>query len=38
MDELSPKWLRSTKGVPFTGIGSLEADILAVVWELAKLR
>lgn len=28
-----PKWLRSTKGAPFTGIGSLEADILAVVWE-----
>jgi predicted transcriptional regulator len=25
-----PKWLRSTKGAPFTGIGSLEADIL---WE-----
>lgn len=30
----SPKWLRSTKGAPFTGIGSLEADILAIVWEL----
>jgi predicted transcriptional regulator len=28
-----PKWLRSTKGAPFTGIGSLEADILAVVWQ-----
>lgn len=28
-----PKWLRSTKGAPFTGIGSLEADILAIVWE-----
>ena len=28
-----PKWMRSTKGAPFTGIGSLEADILAVVWE-----
>ena len=35
MDEpLQPKWLRSTKGAPFTGIGSLEADILAVVWDL----
>ncbi|HZL64432.1 MAG TPA: BlaI/MecI/CopY family transcriptional regulator [Thermoleophilia bacterium] len=35
MDEpLQPKWLRSTKGAPFTGIGSLEADILAVIWEL----
>ncbi len=31
-----PKWLRSTKGAPFTGIGSLEADILAVVWEQAR--
>ena len=28
-----PKWLRSAKGAPFTGIGSLEADILAIVWE-----
>ena len=28
-----PKWLRSSKGAPFTGIGSLEADILAIVWE-----
>jgi predicted transcriptional regulator len=28
-----PKWMRSTKGAPFTGIGSLEAEILAVVWE-----
>jgi predicted transcriptional regulator len=28
-----PKWLRSAKGSPFTGIGSLEADILAVVWQ-----
>ena len=33
MEEARPKWLRSTKGAPFTGIGSLEADILAVVWE-----
>ena len=33
MDDARPKWLRSTKGAPFTGIGSLEADILAVVWE-----
>jgi predicted transcriptional regulator len=38
--DLKPKWLRSTKGAPFTGIGSLEADILAVVWDLgtAKVR
>lgn len=28
-----PEWLRSTKGTAFTGIGSLEAEILAVVWE-----
>jgi predicted transcriptional regulator len=34
MEEPSrPKWLRSTKGAPFTGIGSLEAEILAVVWQ-----
>jgi predicted transcriptional regulator len=25
--------MRNTKGAPFTGIGSLEADILAVVWQ-----
>jgi len=34
MDEPAhPRWMRSTKGAPFTGIGSLEADILAEVWE-----
>jgi predicted transcriptional regulator len=34
MDEpTQPRWMRSTKGAPFTGIGSLEADILAVVWQ-----
>lgn len=39
-EQIKPKWLRSTKGAPFTGIGSLEADILAVVWDLgtAKVR
>ena len=37
-EPLQPKWLRSTKGAPFTGIGSLEADILAVVWELDKAK
>ena len=36
MEEARPQWLRSTKGAPFTGIGSLEADILAVVWEQEK--
>ena len=29
----TPKWIKSTKGAPFTGIGSLEADILAIIWE-----
>jgi BlaI family transcriptional regulator, penicillinase repressor len=33
METSRPKWLRSTKGAPFTGIGSLEADILGIVWE-----
>lgn len=32
-DQRQPEWLRSTKGTAFTGIGSLEADILAIVWE-----
>ncbi len=30
---LQPEWLRGTKGTAFTGIGSLEAEILAVIWE-----
>jgi predicted transcriptional regulator len=34
MEQIRPKWLKSSKGAPFTGIGSLEADILAIVWEL----
>ena len=33
MDTSRPKWLKGTKGVPFTGIGSLEAEILSVVWQ-----
>ena len=33
MQETRPSWMRSSKGTPFTGIGSLEADILAIVWE-----
>ena len=33
MERIRPKWLKSTKGAPFTGIGSLEADILAIIWE-----
>jgi BlaI family transcriptional regulator, penicillinase repressor len=33
MAETKPSWMRSSKGTPFTGIGSLEADILAIVWE-----
>ena len=36
MNQLHPKWLKSTKGAPFTGIGSLEAEILAVIWEKEK--
>lgn len=32
-DTQQPEWLRSTKGSAFTGIGSLEAEILAVIWE-----
>lgn len=33
MDVAGPRWLKSMKGAPFTGIGSLEADILAIVWQ-----
>ena len=33
MDYMRPKWMKSSKGAPFTGIGSLEAEILAIVWE-----
>jgi len=33
MEPVRPTWLKSIKGAPFTGIGSLEADILAIVWE-----
>jgi predicted transcriptional regulator len=33
MDPSQPRWMRNAKGAPFTGIGSLEADILAVVWQ-----
>jgi predicted transcriptional regulator len=28
-----PTWMRTMRGAPFTGIGSLEADVLSVVWE-----
>ncbi len=35
-EQRQPRWLRSTKGAPFTGIGSLEAEILAVVWDHAR--
>jgi nucleoside-diphosphate-sugar epimerase len=30
MEPTTPKWINGTKGVPFTGVGSLEADILAI--------
>jgi predicted transcriptional regulator len=33
MDPTTIRWIKNTKGSPFTGIGSLEADILAIVWE-----
>ncbi|NLG65425.1 MAG: BlaI/MecI/CopY family transcriptional regulator [Actinobacteria bacterium] len=38
MEQSGLKWLRGTKGAPFTGIGSLEADILAVIWDLEAAR
>lgn len=31
-----PRWLRTTKGAAFTGIGSLEAEILSIVWDRAR--
>jgi predicted transcriptional regulator len=33
MAAITLKWLKSGKGASFTGIGSLEADILAIIWE-----
>ena len=33
MELTTMKWLKNTKGAAFSGIGSLEADILAVIWE-----
>ena len=33
MEPTTPQWLKSTKGTPFIGIGPLEADILAIIWE-----
>ena len=33
MAHVKPPWMKSAKGSTFTGIGSLEAEILAVVWE-----
>ena len=33
MEPTTPQWLKSSKGTPFTGIGPLEADILAIIWE-----
>ena len=33
MEPIDLKWLKGTKGTPFMGIGSLEADILAIVWD-----
>lgn len=31
-----PRWLHSIKGAPFTGIGSLEAEVLTIVWDHAR--
>ncbi len=36
MQELT--WMKGTKGAPFIGIGSLEADVLTVVWEYKRVR
>ena len=36
MTPVKPPWMKSAKGSTFTGIGSLEADILAIVWEKEK--
>jgi predicted transcriptional regulator len=36
MQELT--WMKGTKGAPFVGIGSLEADVLALVWEYKRVR
>ncbi len=33
MSKARPSWIRGTKGAGLIGIGSLEADILAIVWE-----
>jgi predicted transcriptional regulator len=33
MERIMPRWLNNVRGAPFTGIGSLEADILAIIWE-----
>jgi predicted transcriptional regulator len=33
MERIRPKWLKNVRGAPFTGIGSLEADVLAIIWE-----
>jgi predicted transcriptional regulator len=29
----TPTWLKGTKGTTFIGIGPLESDILAIIWE-----
>ncbi len=33
METTTPQWLKGPRGTPFTGLGSLEADILAIIWE-----
>jgi predicted transcriptional regulator len=36
MPDNKPTWMRRGKGMAFASIGFLEADILAIVWELGK--
>ncbi|MGO8684689.1 MAG: BlaI/MecI/CopY family transcriptional regulator [Thermoleophilia bacterium] len=33
MSTSAPSWTKHTKSSAFSGIGSLEADVLAIVWE-----
>ena len=32
MKATTPQWIKGSKGTPFSGIGPLEADILAIIW------
>ena len=37
MESTTPTWLKSGKGTSFSGIGPLEADILAIIWEAERV-